>query len=117
MSLIQRYRQNELSFCSIKWCPLFRGSFQRFTVSENEREELINIIFSLSNNRKKKSGKNKSSGGKEKPGASPSDYDTRSMDGDLEEEGEREGERGERAVHTPDGYDSNDELLATIAKV
>ena len=72
----------------------------------------------FSAHRKKKSGKNKSTS-KEKAGAVPPDYDTRSMEGDLEEEErEREGEGGGgRTVHTPDGYDSNEELLATIAKV
>jgi hypothetical protein len=87
--------------------PTFPGSP---TSKKSQKKSIFKKVF-----KKKKSSKNKSSGGKEKPGASPSDYDTRSMDGDLEEEGERRG--SDRTVHTPDGYDSNDELLATIAKV
>ena len=45
------------------------------------------------------------------------DYDTRSLEGDLEEEGERTDELPPHQRRHLDGYDSNDEILATIAKV
>ena len=70
--------------------------------------------LSLSSCRKKKSSKHKS--GKDKSEAVPHDYDTHSLDLDMEG-GEAGRERGGQRNTSPDGYDSNDEILATIAKV
>ena len=70
--------------------------------------------------RKRKNNKQK--GGKEKSDAATVDYDTRSLDLDAEDGEVEEGE-GETDVsvrrprNSLEGYDSNDEILATIARV
>lgn len=62
--------------------------------------------------RKKKSNKHKS---KNKTEATVHEYDTQSVDMEFEEGDDRESSR--RTKPSPDGYDSSDEVLATIAKV